>query len=341
MDDGVTEHPLAGLRREARAGHEGGRMRCPGSRGTGRFAAGRPPPCRHHEAREAAPAPPAPRLSTRAVRAAHLWSILLGALVALVGMLHGAGTEAVLAQTAVCFTGPTNFPVGTQPPSAAVGDFNGDGHSDLAVANENSNNVSILLGAGTGSFTGPTNFPVGTTPFSVAVGDFNGDGRLDLAVANTGSETISILLNCTQAPTNTPTATATGTVTPTATGTAIPTVTATAIPTCILGDINCDGIVDIRDYGIWRQNFGATDCGNRADLDNNCLVDIRDYGIWRANFGHTAGAAPRATLSASPPPGTATPMPHAGRPPASREPGSAWGGILQAVQALASLARKA
>ena len=34
----------------------------------------------------------------------------------------------------------------------------------------------------------------------------------------------------------------------------------------LLGDINNDGIVDIRDYGIWRQQFGATDCGNPADL---------------------------------------------------------------------------
>src|SRR5260370_25919933 len=32
----------------------------------------------------------------------------------------------------------------------------------------------------------------------------------------------------------------------------------------LLGDINNDGIVDIRDYGIWRQHFGATNCGNPA-----------------------------------------------------------------------------
>jgi autotransporter-associated beta strand protein len=56
-------------------------------------------------------------------------------------------------------------------------------------------------------------------------------------------------------------------------------------PTRILGDINSDGFVDIRDYGLWRQSFGATDCGNIADLDGNCLVDIRDYGIWRQHFG--------------------------------------------------------
>ena len=65
---------------------------------------------------------------------------------------------------------------------------------DLAVANFVSDNVSILLGTGTGSFGTATNFAVGTTPSSVAVGNFNGDTFLDLAVANQYSNNISILL---------------------------------------------------------------------------------------------------------------------------------------------------
>src|SRR5207244_2770681 len=43
------------------------------------------------------------------------------------------------------FSAPTNFTAGTSPRSVAVGDFNGDGKQDLAVANNGSNNVSILL----------------------------------------------------------------------------------------------------------------------------------------------------------------------------------------------------
>ncbi len=35
--------------------------------------------------------------------------------------------------------------------SVVVGDFNGDGDTDLAVGNDGSNNVSVLLGTGTDS----------------------------------------------------------------------------------------------------------------------------------------------------------------------------------------------
>ncbi|MFM6732096.1 MAG: Calx-beta domain-containing protein, partial [Microcystis panniformis] len=93
----------------------------------------------------------------------------------------------------MAFSPPTNFTVGNRPSSVTVGDFNGDGKSDLAVANSYSNNVSVLLGTGTGSFGPATNFSVGITPRSVTVGDFNSDGKSDLAVANRYG-TVSVLL---------------------------------------------------------------------------------------------------------------------------------------------------
>lgn len=88
----------------------------------------------------------------------------------------------------------TGFPVGNNPVSQAVGDFNGDGHADLAVINQNSNTVSVLLGNGNGSFGPKTDYATGITPTSVVAGDFNGDGKLDLAAANFGSKSVSILL---------------------------------------------------------------------------------------------------------------------------------------------------
>jgi hypothetical protein len=75
-----------------------------------------------------------------------------------------------------------------------VGDFNGDGVQDLAAANENSNNVSVLIGTGTGSFGAASNFPAGANPEWVAVGDFNGDGVQDLATANRTSNNVSVLI---------------------------------------------------------------------------------------------------------------------------------------------------
>ena len=46
------------------------------------------------------------------------------------------------------FSGPINFPAGVTPQSVVVGDFNRDGYTDLAVANVDSNSVSVLLGGG-------------------------------------------------------------------------------------------------------------------------------------------------------------------------------------------------
>src|SRR6185295_15405813 len=43
------------------------------------------------------------------------------------------------------FSAPADFATGLVPNTVAVGDFNVDGKPDLAVANGNSNNISILL----------------------------------------------------------------------------------------------------------------------------------------------------------------------------------------------------
>jgi hypothetical protein len=83
---------------------------------------------------------------------------------------------------------------GSSPYSVAIGDVNGDGRSDLVVANQSSNTVSVLLGNGAGGFGAKTDFATGSAPTSVAIGDLNGDGRSDLAVANYVSGTVSVLL---------------------------------------------------------------------------------------------------------------------------------------------------
>ena len=101
------------------------------------------------------------------------------------------------ALTPVTFTGATNFAVGDGPNSVGVGDFNGDGDPDLAVANEFAGSVSVLLGGAGGSFSAATTIATGGFPFAVAVGDFNGDGDPDLAVADAFDGIISVLLGST------------------------------------------------------------------------------------------------------------------------------------------------
>src|SRR5206468_11164746 len=88
----------------------------------------------------------------------------------------------------------TSYAAGAEPFGLTTGDFNGDGHPDVAVANLVSDDVSILAGRGDGTFGPPVNFAAGNGPFNVATGDFNGDGVTDLAVPDNSSATVAVLL---------------------------------------------------------------------------------------------------------------------------------------------------
>lgn len=55
------------------------------------------------------------------------------------------------------------------------------------------------------------------------------------------------------------------------------------------GDYNGDGVVDARDYTVWRDNLGSD-----ATLPNDPTpgsVDADDYDTWVSNYGQTSGAA--------------------------------------------------
>jgi hypothetical protein len=75
-----------------------------------------------------------------------------------------------------------------------VGDFDDDGNEDLAITNQGSDDVSVLLGTGTGSFGPAANVRVGGAPSSIAVADLDKDHNADLAVGNLSSGDVSILL---------------------------------------------------------------------------------------------------------------------------------------------------
>jgi hypothetical protein len=91
------------------------------------------------------------------------------------------------------FKEPININTGLFASGVAIGDFNLDGAADMAVTNQNSKNVSILLGDGTGGFKGKADFPAGGSPERIAAGDLDGDGRLDLVLPIQAGNVVVVL----------------------------------------------------------------------------------------------------------------------------------------------------
>ena len=102
------------------------------------------------------------------------------------------------------FTGGPGVSVspGDDPRAIVVADLNGDSRPDIATANRQSNNVSVLIknvGAGFTPLPGSP-FPTGDAPVAIAAGLVNADGARDLVVVNSGTGSavtvsISVLLN--------------------------------------------------------------------------------------------------------------------------------------------------
>lgn len=88
----------------------------------------------------------------------------------------------------------SSVPTGVNPTNMALADYNGDGKTDVAVTNQVSNNLSILLGNGDGTFASAVPVPAGSGPYAIAAGKFNNDNFFDLAVVNSGSNSVSIFL---------------------------------------------------------------------------------------------------------------------------------------------------
>jgi hypothetical protein len=99
------------------------------------------------------------------------------------------------------FQAPAIYTAGANPKALAVGDFNGDGHPDIAVMNtpsSGSGTVNILLNNGDGTFSAfATAANAGLTPSAIAAADLNGDGKADLVVTNKNgfNSTVSILIS--------------------------------------------------------------------------------------------------------------------------------------------------
>ena len=142
----------------------------------------------------------------------------------------------------IVFGTPVTLATGNNPSSIAIGDLDGDGYPDIAVANYSGNSVSILRNLGTGgyittnSFATHVDIPTIASCYVVAIGDMDGDGKQDLVVGGTlGSQEVAVLRN-----TSTP-----GSIT---TNSFAPPVAFAAggwVDALALGDLNGDGKLDI------------------------------------------------------------------------------------------------
>jgi Flp pilus assembly secretin CpaC len=106
--------------------------------------------------------------------------------------------------------GGSPYPVGANPSSVVIADFNGDGNLDFAVANQGDNTISVFRGNGSGGFTEFPGSPFALTnntsvsekgPVAMVTGNFRGavnsvnnSPAVDLAVVNQATNNVAILL---------------------------------------------------------------------------------------------------------------------------------------------------
>ena len=118
---------------------------------------------------------------------------------AVVETSSGEGSIAIfLGDGAGHFKLSATYRTGVAPSSVATADFSGDGHLDLAVADNGGQSgkgsVMVFAGTGKGTFKTPITYKIAGAPWGIAAGDLRGDPHPDLAVTNlTGS--VAVLLN--------------------------------------------------------------------------------------------------------------------------------------------------
>jgi hypothetical protein len=85
--------------------------------------------------------------------------------------------------------------VQSAPGFIAAADFDSDGHLDLLLVAEHSNEAHLYYGDGRGDFPTSQTFTTAAYPDSIAVADLDHDGRLDFVVGAIYGNTLSVYLN--------------------------------------------------------------------------------------------------------------------------------------------------
>ncbi|SFS89775.1 FG-GAP-like repeat-containing protein [Marininema halotolerans] len=158
--------------------------------------------------------------------------------------------------------------VGDLPFALASSDLNNDGNLDLAVSNLQSNNLTILLGDGTGGFTNAPGSPIaiGGSPREVVITHVNCDDVPDIAINQLANNSISALIGNGDGTFQTPSTFTVG-------GGPVGLVT---------GDFNNDGVLDLSSANINGSNFTV--------LLNNCVQSLTCSDITTENEVGLCGA---------------------------------------------------
>jgi hypothetical protein len=209
-------------------------------------------------------------------------------------------TSSVGSITASSFAAKVDFATGLGPIAVSIGDLDGDGKKDIAVANYNINSVSVLRNTGSSgsitasSFATKVDFTVGTFSYSVSLGDLDGDGKADMAVANYGSGNISILRNTSTS----------GSITASSFATKVDLTAGTNAISVSIGDLDGDGKPDLAvanggsdNVSVIRNNpifpltitsFTPTSAGQGATVT---ITGTNFTGVTSVSFGGMAASS--------------------------------------------------
>ena len=177
-------------------------------------------------------------------------------------------------------TGVAFLTTGDVPVSVVIGDIDGDGKSDVAMANFYSGTVSVFFNTSssgsitTGSFAAPVDFATGVNPYSLALGDLDGDGKLDLTVVNYGSNTVSVFRNTSTA----------GIINSSSLATQVTFATGSVPYNIAIGDIDVDGKPDL----IVANSISAT----VSILRNTCIAGSINTSSFATQVEYTTGSLP-------------------------------------------------
>ena len=121
-------------------------------------------------------------------------------------------------------------------------DLNSDDQIDLAFVNFITNQVRILINSGEGKFFPPQIYLVGDLPYDLDIADFNNDGLLDIAALSEDSENVTILFN----------------------------------DGILVGDINCDGSINLLDIDPFVALLISEQFDPSADINEDGAVNLLD-----------------------------------------------------------------